>query len=284
MEAAAIAERIEERRIEVGGVMVTYFDSVDASPDRPPIVLVHGTGGSTATHYPFLLPMLAGDRRVISVDLANPGTGTPVELADLEAQVVAVIEESGAASCSLVGYSLGAVVAASIAGHRPDLVENLVLIAGWMRTDQQQKLRNDIWRALRESEPKTARQFSVYTAYSAAFLKLRSPDELDDLVASVTFDEFKDLQMALNRRIDITASVEKILAKTLVIGCRDDFMVPPRHARELFGAIPHACYLELGSGHAVVAERPAELVHWIGAFTAHPDRFHTGTVLSDPTP
>lgn len=221
--------------------------------------------------------MLAADQRVISVDLSATGART-VEVSDLVEQVVAVLREVRAPTLTLVGYSLGAVVCAAAAAHHPDLVDKLVLIAGWMKTDKQQLLRNDVWQTLRRNDKDAARKFSVFTAYSAAFLELRTIDELQTMIDAVSFDDFKDQQMDLNRRVDITDSTSEIRAKTLVIGCRDDFMVPPRHSRALFGAIADACYVELGAGHAVVRERPAELVHWIATFNAYPDRFPTGTV------
>lgn len=283
MQFDVMAEGIYERRLQVGDLEVTYYDSVETVSDRPVIVLVHGTGGNTATHYPFLLPMLASDQRVVSVDLTKPNRGG-LELDELVEQVAAVVSTIDAPAVTLTGYSLGAVVAAAVAGEHPELVANLVLIAGWMRTDHQQRLRNDVWREMRHGNPEAAQRFSVFTAYSGAFLGLRSETEREQLIAAVTFDEFKDLQMDLNRRIDITDRVAKIHAKTLVIGCRDDFMVPPQHARALFGAITDASYVELGAGHAVVRERPAELVHWINTFNGYPSRFAAGAILPSLRP
>lgn len=281
--SAGIATEFRTRQLSVGAAEVTFYDSVESNGDRPTIVLVHGTGGSTAAHYSFLFPMLAADQRVVSVDLSPTGSDT-LELSSLVAQIAAVIRQVDAPALTLAGYSLGAVAAAATAAAHPDLVDNLVLIAGWMRTDKQQLLRNDVWAHLRRTDQTAAQQFSVFTAYSGAFLALRTADEVRAMADAVTFDEFKDQQMDLNRRIDITDTVSDIDAKTLVVGCRDDFMVPSRHSRSLFGAIVNASYVEIGAGHAVVRERPAELVHWISTFNAYPERFPAGSILPSIRP
>lgn len=278
MASAGTAAEFDTHRLMVGQVEVTYFDSHEPMGDRPTIVLVHGTGGSTSAHYSFLLPMLAADQRVISVDLSKT-SAEAVSLIDLADQVEAVLRHAQAPKLTLVGYSLGAVVTAAVAAAHPDLVDRLVLIAGWMRTDKQQLLRNDIWQKLRRQDEAAAREFTIFTAYSAAFLQIRSSQEIRELVDAVSFDDFKDQQMELNRSIDITGLTSDIRAKTLVVGCRDDYMVPSRHSRALFGAIADASYVEVGAGHAVVHERPAELVHWIATFNAYPERFATGTIL-----
>lgn len=175
-------------------------------------------------------------------------------------------------------------VATAVAGNRPDLVENLVLIAGWLRTDVHQQIRNDVWHGVTRLDEHIARKFTVMSSFSPAFLRLRTPEERQRLVDSVTFDEFKTAQMNLNRRIDITAEADRVRAQTLIIGCRDDMMVPTHHSKQLLGAIVNARYVEVAAGHAVVVERPAELVHWIDTFNRDPRRYPAGTIIENPRP
>jgi pimeloyl-ACP methyl ester carboxylesterase len=271
------------RRLPVGDIEVTYHDSGAGHTDLPTIVLVHGTGGSTATHYPFIFPMLSGPQRVLSIDLADPGSAL-LDLRDFEAQVVGVLEEIQADSITLVGYSLGAVVATSVAGHRPDLVDNLITIAGWAKTDGHQLLRNNIWRRTRNSAPVAAAEFSAFTAYSPGFIRQLPAEYLSFIVDAMTYDEFGCRQMDLNRKIDISEAAAKVQANTLVIACKDDYMVPPHHSRELFAMIDNARYTEVRSGHGVVLERPAELVHLISMFNAAPRAHPIGTVIDELKP
>ena len=270
-----------ESSVTVDGATVTYFDSQDAHGSVNPIVLVHGTGGSTAVHYGFLFPMLASAHRVISVDFGQPELTQGLTVDHLRRQVEAVIDAVvPQQQVTLVGYSLGAVVAATVAASRPEVIENLVLVAGWMKTDSQQLLRNDVWKSLRASGDVDAlRRYTVFCAFGGPFLGARTLDELAPAINAVGMSEFGDLQMELNREIDIRDRVADIAARTLIIAGEHDQMVPKRHSKDLFGAIENARYTEIASGHALVFERPAELHKQIDNFAKNPSRFEAGTII-----
>jgi pimeloyl-ACP methyl ester carboxylesterase len=184
----------------------------------------------------------------------------------------------------LLGYSLGAVVTAVVAARRPDLVERLILVAGWMKTDLQQILRNDVWQALRASGDEAIRAYSTFCAFGGPFLASKSLPDIEPGMEVMAFDAFGDQQMELNRRIDIVTETHGIAAPTLVIGCTHDQMVPIRHQKALFGAIEDARFAEIASGHAVVFERPSELTHHIQRFMDKPKAFAPGTIVPTPQP
>lgn len=266
--------------VQVDGAEVRYHVAGTDREGVPPLVLVHGSTGSTDSHFGYLFPMLSFERRVVSVDLAPPAGGAALELQHLVRQVEAVVQAAGGGrAVDLLGYSLGAVVAASHAATRPQTVRALVLVAGWMKTDGHQRLRNRIWRELREARAEALRSFMVFCAFSPAFVAARTDAELADMAGRIALDDFVDQQMALNSRIDISAQVPLIRAATLVIGCSHDQMVPPEHARLLFGAIDDARYTQIDAGHAVVFERPPELLCQIGRFLDDPAAHPAGAVI-----
>lgn len=272
-------------RLLVEGADVPYHVAGTCRPGQRPLVLVHGTTGSTDSHYGYLFPMLAFERQVISVDLAPPPGEAPLALAQLVGQVEAVIEAvAPGQAVDLCGYSLGAVVAASLAASQPQRVQSLVLVAGWMRTDGHQRLRNRIWRELREAGAESLRAFMTYCAFSAGFIAARTEPELAEMARRITLDAFVDRQMALNAGIDISEQVPAIRATTLVVGCTHDQMVPPEHARLLFAAIDDARYTQIDSGHAVVFERPSELLCQIGRFLEAPQTHAAGSVIAAERP
>jgi pimeloyl-ACP methyl ester carboxylesterase len=273
-----IQSLLEEETV-VEGAAVKYLTSGAQRVERPAVVLVHGTGGNTESHFPFLFPMLARDQRVVSVELAEPEGAERLDVEHLAAQVAAVIREAVQGPVTLVGYSLGAVVAAAVAGSFPELASRLVLVAGWMRTDPQQRVRNELWTSLRRQDDELARRFSAFTSHSPSFVNRQGEAEWRRLVEGMRFDRFFDAQMDLNRRVDITDLVERISAQTLVVSCTDDQMVPRHHAVQLFGAIEDARMAEVAAGHAVVLERPAELVHLINQFSVDPSRWDAGTMV-----
>lgn len=247
--------------------------------------MVHGTGGTAISHYGFLFPILELNQRVIALDLTAPSIDRPLFLEDLASQVIGIIEFASPGSpVTLVGYSLGAVVTASIAAKRPDLVCNLVLIAGWMKTDAQQQLRNSVWHDLYTSGSRAIADYTVFCAFSPSFYDFISPEQLSDMAEMIRPGPFDARQMELNRTIDISMLAGKIRACTLIIGCTYDQMVPLHHSKLLFGAIENARYAEIESGHGVVFERPGQLSQIIDQFNEKPGRYPAGTIIPADRP
>jgi pimeloyl-ACP methyl ester carboxylesterase len=120
--------KLAERRLQVKGGTVRYF----VAGSGPPLVLVHGLGGS-ATNWCELVPLLARDRRVIVPDLPGHGGSDALPaVASLGAfadRVAAVAEHEDAVPAPVVGHSLGGAVVLHLALRRPDAVTKLVLAA-----------------------------------------------------------------------------------------------------------------------------------------------------------
>ncbi|MCQ9343006.1 alpha/beta hydrolase [Corynebacterium sp. 732RC1] len=276
------------KTITADGLEITYYDS-ENEREHPgeAIVLVHGTSGTAPTHFGFLYPILSTKYRVIGFDWANPTTGDqPLELEDLVAQTAEVIRQVAPnTKVTLVGFSLGAVTAAATAARHQDLIGNLVLIAGWARTDYVQKLRNRVYNTLAAQEdPSALRAWTMFSAYSPDFLLMQSPQALDKAQETIVKTEFSHKQMELNTRIDIFDELGNITAPTLIISAQEDIMIPPHHQRQLFGGIDNARLTRVNSGHMCVNERAPELVHHILEFTEKPERFEAGSIIPTPKP
>ena len=97
-----------------------------------PLVLLHGLAGDALT-WQFNLAALGADRPVLAPDLPGHGSSTldvgPGHVDDLARWLGDLIDAWGAASVDLVGHSLGARVALSLAHQRPALVGRATLIA-----------------------------------------------------------------------------------------------------------------------------------------------------------
>lgn len=268
----------EEKSVVVDGVEISYRTSGPKN-DRLPIVLIHGTAGSVDHHFGFLFPMMAFRQRVIGVNLAEP-KGDRIELEQLAVQVSAVIRaEVPDENVTLLGYSLGAPVAAKAAVNLGEKVANLILVAGWMKTDTHQKLRNYIWASLQEQVSPLVNALMTFGAFSPFHMSSRSVEEMLAGSARLKISPFIEKQMDLNSRIDIVSDCERITARTLIVACSEDVMVPKYHSKLLFGAIENSSYTEIECGHAVVHERPAELLYHVDRFSKNPESYPIGKII-----
>lgn len=265
--------------VNVGGVDVPFHDTGVETDERPTVFLVHGTGGTTATHFRALFPMFAPAYRVVGVDLQAPEASLSLE--ELSSQVLRVIEERcPVRPVHLVGYSLGALVAATVAAAHAECVQSLSLVAGWVKADAHQRLRSSIWNRLYEQDRETLREFATWTAFGNPFLAARSDAEIHTLIQARTFPAGIAGQMQLNRDADISLCLERIEAPALVVAGVHDQMVPPRQTRLLYGGIKNARYAEIDAGHAIQIERPAQLFQLINEFIVGPSRYESGRTLT----
>ena len=101
--------------------------------EGPEVVLVHGFLGSSKIFDP-LTERLARRFSVTTIDL--PGfagsydVAVPATVEELSHMVIDTIQSSGLISCSILGHSLGAMIALEISLQRRELLEKMVLYGG----------------------------------------------------------------------------------------------------------------------------------------------------------
>jgi pimeloyl-ACP methyl ester carboxylesterase len=118
---------MQEQRVELDGEVVYH----DYGGDGPPLVLVHGLGGS-ALNWMSAAPLLTRHARVVAVDLLGHGktsaAGSSAAVSDnhelLDRFLDAVIGESAV----LAGNSMGGLLVMMEAAESPERVAGLVLV------------------------------------------------------------------------------------------------------------------------------------------------------------
>lgn len=123
----------EERPAEAGaGRLVGDLHVLEeGDPDAPPAVLLHGFAGSMHW-FDRLAPLLAGEHRVVRIDLlGHGGSAKPLGDYSIERQAAAVasaLEALGVSGALFLGHSFGAAVSVAVAERAPRLVERLVIL------------------------------------------------------------------------------------------------------------------------------------------------------------
>lgn len=258
--------------LTVGSARIRYttHPATGATSGRN-LVLVHGTGGGSGMWDP-LVPSFTDRHTVHLPDLSGSGVedvsddGGDLAIEQLAAEIVAVIEDAGGRPVDLLGFSLGAVAAAAAAALRPDLVDRLVLVAGWSDPDDEY-LRNmmTVWLAIADN-PVAFGRYATLTAFSRDHLNTIGRDAVEANAAFMQPTPGTLRQIALNLRLDIRHLLPRITADTLVLGCRQDATVPVANSRALHAAITGSTYDEFDTGHVVVYEQTEAFVTRVRAF------------------
>jgi pimeloyl-ACP methyl ester carboxylesterase len=134
--------RIPGRTVFIGD---REFLAREAGPaEAPPVVLIHGLGGSSLAEWYKVAPLLAERYRVVMVDHRSHGLSPQsrerFEVVDDADDLAAVMDRLGIDQAVAVGYSMGGALAQSLAHRHPHRVTRLVLIGtfsfhppGWRR-------------------------------------------------------------------------------------------------------------------------------------------------------
>ncbi|MGH8905891.1 MAG: alpha/beta fold hydrolase [Egibacteraceae bacterium] len=101
--------------------------------EGPPVVLVHGLGGSLHVWYA-VMESLSLHHHVVALDLrgsgrSEAGRGAPT-VSGWAQDVAALIGALELPAVTLVGHSLGTLIAQQTALDQPDAIDNLVLVGG----------------------------------------------------------------------------------------------------------------------------------------------------------
>jgi (E)-2-((N-methylformamido)methylene)succinate hydrolase len=103
-----------------------------AEGNGPTLVLIHGVGGDS-TNWSEITSYLSNRYRIVRLDLRGHGWSGPIRrkptIKDFARDVVDAMDAAGVGTCCLVGFSLGGVVAQSVALDYRERVEKLVLIS-----------------------------------------------------------------------------------------------------------------------------------------------------------
>ena len=247
-------------------VMITQNTSIDYDihGEGPPLILIGGLGFGRWGWFK-QIPALSRHFRTITFD-ARGERELKGGVADLAADVVALLDHLKVRKAHILGTSLGGFVAQELALRRPDLVDRLVLVctsygrgapeslSPWALADMIGSPALSVERAVRRG---------LETATSEEYRAAR-PEEFERIVRwrladSPSLSAYYE-QMRAGARFDISREVGSITAPTLVIHGAEDRYVPVANAVALAEAIPGARLRILdNAGHLVFIERFADV-------------------------
>ncbi len=249
----------------VNGVRINF----DEAGTGEPVLLVMGSGSRGRVWHLHQVPALvAAGFRVITFD--NRGIPPSDECAsgftidDMVADTAGLIEHLGIAPCRVAGVSLGARIAQELALARPDLVQQMVLIATRGRLDV---LRDALWRGELELTDAGDARPKSYEAVVRAMQNLSPRTLCDEAQVRDWLDIFElaDLpspghraQLGVEAMANRLSDYRHITTPCHVVAFADDLICPPHLGIEVAQAIPGATHeIVPHCGHYGYLEDPA---------------------------
>jgi pimeloyl-ACP methyl ester carboxylesterase len=240
-----------------------YFVHREDLHDRPPVVLLHGAGGSHQS-WPPQIRRLSG-QRIFALDLPGHGRSEGVGKQDINEYAKFVYEFMKAVRLSnvvVVGFSMGGAIAMSLALSYRKRVIGLGLIGSGAKM-------------------RVAASTLELTSTPSAFLSAVET-VIDNSYSSDVDPRMKELavqQMAETRQavlygdflacdeFDVMERVGKIHVPTLLICGSSDRMTPPNRLEYLHEQIEGSqLHIVEGAGHMVMIEQPDEVAELLGTF------------------
>lgn len=241
----------------------------------PVLLLVSGLGG-TAGFWSGTAAALARSFRVISFDqrgIAASTRGTAACTIDqLALDCFAVLDAAGVERAVVLGHSTGGCIGQAMARIDGGRIDGLILSATWLRPSRYMSSLFGSRRSLLEANPHAYAATSVLMGYPPAWIEANwGTYETAVAAAPVT----QQAQQVVRERIDAlmsfdgSADVGALVMPVLILGARDDMIVPAFLQEELAAALPGSrkTLLDTG-GHFFPVARPdaftANVAEWIG--------------------
>jgi pimeloyl-ACP methyl ester carboxylesterase len=252
--------------------------AIDQAGGGEPLVLIHGLATSRQI-WNAVVPALSQKRRVVTLDVPGFGESEPVGTGfELEAVAERIAEGLGAAGVEqpfdLVGHSLGAGVAMTLAWTKPDTVGRPVLVApaGLAAVPRPASVAlsgtaEALLATRRRLAPLTDLRWGrrLLLGFSAADAAGISPTQARMLVEASASARRTTSALSTITRSDLRPLLARCPAPLGAIWGASDRTVPLRVADVIRNARPEA---EIGTikdaGHVVMVERPAAFAAALG--------------------
>jgi len=251
----------------------THYELLGDSK-KPPVVLLHGLGGSGKSWGP-QAEMFARDHFVVLPDQRGAGQSSHPDsgytMAQLAADTAALLRSLDLGPAHVIGTSTGGAIAQVLALDHAALVRSVTLASSFARADDFMQREFALRRKLTvESDPQTV--YSCYALFLFGFRFSRdNPAKVQawvDHVASLPIErEVSAKRIDMIMAHDARARLGSLQQPTFVICGELDACATLPHSEELARLIPGAeLSVVPGGGHFIHTEQPEEFYGRVRSF------------------
>jgi 3-oxoadipate enol-lactonase len=251
--------------------------AVEIEGEGPPVVCIHGLGGTSNTWTP-VLRALRGFK-VIRIDLPGSGrsaAGTAELTIERMAQTVAAVcKQLEIAGAHFVGHSMGTIVCQHVATRHPALVKGLALF-GPLACPPEAARPNIRARAQKALAGGAVAMQEIADAIVQGATSASTREALPVSVALVRESLMRQDAQGYGRSCEAlaaaqSAALEDIAVPVLLVTGDEDGVAPPSAVRDMATRLPNARVTVLNRcGHWTTFERPTECSHQLEEFLRRP--------------
>jgi len=247
---------------------------VHAAGDGPVVLLVSGLGGTAG----FWRPVVAGlaGCRVLTLDQRGIGASTrgtaPCTITTLAEDCLAVLDRLEVARCVVVGHSTGGCIAMALTAHAPDRIVGLGLSATWLRPNRYMGALFAAREAMLDSVPEAYAALGTMLGHPAGWLDehwAAYEAAVQQAPRTAPARAIVRERIAALLGFDGSGLVGRLSAPALILGAKDDLIVPYFLQQDLHNHLPAAAFatFETGGHFFPVTQNAvfcARLREWIG--------------------
>ncbi len=263
------ARGVRSVEAEVQGHRVHYYDFAGQG-SGPPIVLVHGLGGSANGWYRLIAPLGKRFSRVLALDLPGSGfspvpEGGPLPTPALLEVLRGFLQTVAGAPVFLVGTSLGGAMVLTLTHDSPELVRALGLVAPAGAEMTQEKL-TALFEAMDVRTPAQARALTRRLFHRAPLSLLLFASQLRHVYSSPAVKAF----ISEVKAADVLAprTLREVSVPTLLLWGKSEKLLPADGVDYFRAHLPPHAQIHVieGFGHLPQMERPDELARQLVRF------------------
>lgn len=264
-----------------GPFVVDVWDARQPA-DVPPILLIHGWGGS-GSYWTNTACTLSATATVIVPDLPGTGRSLPVsQPQDMFAQVaslIALLDELGLEQVQVVGHSMGSAMALLLADAVPDRVERIVMTSMcFFINEKQEQMYKSVMtftQLFMNFRPKILAEIPGMSWLMATRYFYRVPKDKallrDGLMDYLTLDYGTAVACSTDAVSPaIPEAGARLTVPTLLIACRQDQVMPVENVEYTAEIIPNCDIRWINRcGHLPMVEKPDEYLSLLHEFLQH---------------
>jgi 3-oxoadipate enol-lactonase len=244
------------------GEFISYYEDIGSGE---PLILLCGLSADLQI-WRFLVPELSRHFRVVAIDNCGAGRSSapdqPYSIPEMANDVVELLNHLNIASANVVGWSMGGVIAQSIALTHPEKVKHLVLLGSFIAPDGMLKNAITNWVNIRRSNMPYEQVVRHLARLVLSPALANNEPAYEAYIQAMVANPYRQSVQGFVRQAEALVGyipppqLGTLQIPTSVLVGEHDQLAPPYLSEQLAASIPNSTLRVLPGAHAGFVELP----------------------------